>query len=570
MKKFLVGMIVVCFANQIVYGGECNDPKTSQQIAQCVGKELRAADAQINESYQALMKRLDESDRLVLRLTQRSWIEARDKICELDTKETNRDRWYQALLEDYPKTVCVTKFTRKRIKELKAMLAQGSPVLMPQASASTTSTSQTDTGKAYDGGERRPHSSGKWYYELTVDYPAALDIEPIILYAGAKAKERKKLIGVMYDVSERERFRGIVTFGFAIDLDNGRLYYSRNGEWLNGEPGSNQGKHLKLGEKYYAAFGVSADNIDRFFKKGAIVPRLGDGPMKYSLPSGYYRWRDPVPDPLVLPRPKPIDRITSIPTDGYKASYFEDGKFVASEIVDSIDIRYKNNNFKDIHGDQFNAIWERIIQVKKDKDFLLSSGNSWSVIRIYIDGILFTEWRDRQRKVPIHLSKGSHTFKLEYYNNWESVGFHASFKEYPGLVLSDKNKTLKKLIRGKATTVYLETYSPQDKSNRIFVKMGRSKYPVILFLSSYEGARWKIENPYHIPIKAVVLHSFSFGSEVSVRGSMAKVFNIQKFPSNYSRGGLGRQASTIEKITGVAPSFVFQEYSPLKIVVPDL
>src|SRR5882724_4164682 len=106
------------------HAGECDDPKSSEQIAQCLGKDLRDSDEKINSSYKELISTLNESDKANLRTAQRAWIKDRDSTCQLNTKESNREKWYDALLKDYAKTVCVTRYTRQRTKELDVLLAK--------------------------------------------------------------------------------------------------------------------------------------------------------------------------------------------------------------------------------------------------------------------------------------------------------------------------------------------------------------------------------------------------------------------------------------------------------------
>ena len=101
----------------------CDNPQTNAEVAACLEEELRDSDVKINQTYQAIMRQLDDAKKRVLRTEQRAWLKKRDAACELDSKETNRERWLQALLKDYTKTVCVVRFTRTRGAELDQMLA---------------------------------------------------------------------------------------------------------------------------------------------------------------------------------------------------------------------------------------------------------------------------------------------------------------------------------------------------------------------------------------------------------------------------------------------------------------
>ncbi len=62
---------------------QCDNPKTNQERAQCIGGELRGSDATINQVYGNLMKSLSPAEKTALRDEQRAWIKARDKKCGL-------------------------------------------------------------------------------------------------------------------------------------------------------------------------------------------------------------------------------------------------------------------------------------------------------------------------------------------------------------------------------------------------------------------------------------------------------------------------------------------------------
>jgi uncharacterized protein YecT (DUF1311 family) len=277
------------------HAGECDDPKSSEQIAQCLGMELRESDARINASYKELMGKLGDSDKTDLRQAQRAWIRERDSVCQLDTRESNRERWYQALLKDYAKTVCITRYTRRRTAELDNMLAKPAP---PEGNAAASGkppapvppVDRSDSEVAFDKRPATVHTSGKWYFEMTVNYSEAVKIEPCVLSVGVTDKQQ--FIGLLDNIRPKHADKDIMRYGFAIDLDNGKLYISKNGEWTQGAPGSNLGQDLKLGRTYYASFMSSADSVAPYLEHKAFAPNFGDKPMTYALPAGYSPWRN--------------------------------------------------------------------------------------------------------------------------------------------------------------------------------------------------------------------------------------------------------------------------------------
>lgn len=73
--------------------------------------------------------------------------------------------------------------------------------------------------------------------------------------------------------------------GIAIDLDRGRLYFSRNGVWMNGAPGSEGGLSIARGQPHTIAAVLSASSssigTDRW------TANFGKTRFRYGLPRGY-------------------------------------------------------------------------------------------------------------------------------------------------------------------------------------------------------------------------------------------------------------------------------------------
>jgi uncharacterized protein YecT (DUF1311 family) len=287
LRRLLAGLFFVT-AGQAVTGYAavgCDDPVSSAEVARCLGLELREADANINRNYTELMGKLDADGKLALRLAQRAWIKDRDATCELDTKESNREKWFQALLLNYSKTVCVTRYTRHRTSELEARLAGASP----QADGVGKPAVDPRSDFAYDRQPPTEHASGKWYIEFTLDYAKVVGIEPGVFTLGVWSKTLQS--GAIINIRKRDAGKDIRRIGFAVDLDNGKLYYSENGEWTNGKPGSNQGIDIKPRDSLYAGIRTSADSIKPYLESRAIVANYGAEPMAYALPEGYSPWQ---------------------------------------------------------------------------------------------------------------------------------------------------------------------------------------------------------------------------------------------------------------------------------------
>jgi uncharacterized protein YecT (DUF1311 family) len=122
LKSMLAAMaaltILPCLAR-----ADCTAASGDAERAQCIGQDLRRSDIDINDTYGQLRARLSPEGQAELRHQEIAWIKARAQACQVDTKEPDRDRWIANLLADYSKTVCVVRFTERRVAELRAQEA---------------------------------------------------------------------------------------------------------------------------------------------------------------------------------------------------------------------------------------------------------------------------------------------------------------------------------------------------------------------------------------------------------------------------------------------------------------
>lgn len=265
---------------------QCDNPKTSEQRAQCVGEELRGSDRTINRVYGDLLKSLPPDDRIALRNDQRAWIKMRDQECGLTWSKGNREAWLTDLLRDYQKTVCVVRFTNDRVQTLYRY--QKSNSISPTAPATAA-----DAPPVYDLFTQEQKTRGKWYFEATVDEPAiqkladatfSVGVLQLVIENGVVNKHGT-MSGTLITI------RGTKTvaryaLGYAIDLDNGKLYVRMNGEWNGGVPGSSGGINLTLGRESIGILSSSVA-IDSFLKSHLLDVNFGDRAFAYHIPDGY-------------------------------------------------------------------------------------------------------------------------------------------------------------------------------------------------------------------------------------------------------------------------------------------
>lgn len=270
------------------HAAQCDNPMTSEDIAQCLGNELRDSDTKINLSYKELMNKLDSSDQAKLRNEQRVWIKDRDAVCGLNTKESNREKWYQAILTDYLKTVCVTRYTRQRTAELNRMLARFTPQAQPKAApaAEPRQSAVSHTQADYRVLSKESKEKGRWYLEITVNSGEIAGFSPTALFLGCIEEKVRANFGTLAHIRGSDTSLPIMRYAYALDLEAGKLYVRRNGTWNRGTPGSSGGMDLKLGRNYRCG-ADSTVLVAPLVEKGFLQLNFGEKAFAYSMPDGY-------------------------------------------------------------------------------------------------------------------------------------------------------------------------------------------------------------------------------------------------------------------------------------------
>jgi uncharacterized protein YecT (DUF1311 family) len=289
---------------------QCQNPTTDAQRAHCLGDELRGADRTINRVYAELARSLPPADRLTLRNDEREWLKTRDRTCAITSSQGNRATWFSDLLRDYQKTVCVVRLTNERVTMLNsyqkanAVVAAPAPTPVPVAPAvpSAPAAASAPVARAaptagatpvYDI-VSAPKSQGKWYFEVKVDPAGVLQSAEAAIFIGvtpAASDDRAinsggSSVGTLQSIRRIDKNLEPHVFGFAVDLDNGRLYISDSGAWPEGEPGSAGGSALIHGRGYRMML-TSSVAVNEFLRSGTLGVNLGEKGFVYSVPAAY-------------------------------------------------------------------------------------------------------------------------------------------------------------------------------------------------------------------------------------------------------------------------------------------
>jgi uncharacterized protein YecT (DUF1311 family) len=96
----------------------CANATTTVEIDECVGKEYKKVDAELNRVYKQLMAKLeDEGAKTALKTAQQAWLKYRDLNCEFESYENKGGTIYPIVY-----TGCLSAMTTTRTKELREML----------------------------------------------------------------------------------------------------------------------------------------------------------------------------------------------------------------------------------------------------------------------------------------------------------------------------------------------------------------------------------------------------------------------------------------------------------------
>jgi uncharacterized protein YecT (DUF1311 family) len=268
---------------------QCDNPKTDAARAECIKTELKGSDSTINRIYGELSKSVTPADKISLRNEQRAWLKTRDHSCGITWSKGDREAWFNDLLKDYQKTVCVVRLTNDRVQTLQDY--QKTNTVAPASNAAANPASGE---LQYDLASNEGKSKGKWYFEVKVDGAAIQKMSEVTFFIGVSqaepeqgaANENGEATGTFVMIRRNNKNPDSGTLGFAVDLDNGKLYSSQDGTWQGGAPGTAGGQDLLKG-RTYKAFLNSSSAVNDFLKKHALDMNYGGRAFLYHLPDGY-------------------------------------------------------------------------------------------------------------------------------------------------------------------------------------------------------------------------------------------------------------------------------------------
>lgn len=241
---------------------------------ECVQGQLEDEDRAINALYTRLIEKANLSTGEELRAAQRKWLKDRNTTCALVQGSTNRSDWITALAQEPGKALCVYGSTHARLEQLRNQSVGNVQIV-------------DDFIERHEISFPMSHNAGKWYAEvafLSKNY--AQDDKQ---YMQIAVTNNKMLLGMQVfrsDMAKQATANGNYVVGVALDLDNGRMYWSENGVW-RATPGSTEGVALTRGDAYALRVVSSGPEISRELNLGLISLNSGQTSFTHPMPAGY-------------------------------------------------------------------------------------------------------------------------------------------------------------------------------------------------------------------------------------------------------------------------------------------
>ena len=234
-------------------------------------------------------------------------------------------------------------------------------------------------------------------------------------------------------------------------------------------------------------------------------------------------------------RPHFVTADTEIPTNAFKAHYFDErtaGITRHTEVVKIPSIHYCRNTFHKIPAENIGAYYIGKFHFDKStiKNLNVFQGNAES--SIYINGVKL--WQgDKYSIVKEYLfNPGPHIIEIQYVTKHHCAGFMFTMTEI-NLVKQAKDLANLDIAYEDADIWYCGVYETDNFDGNIYVDLGKSRRPIILFLCSYEPVIWNFHGADLDNLRAVVISSWHPGSLLANMDKDIPVNYVEKLPYVY-------------------------------------
>nr|WP_298724396.1 hypothetical protein [uncultured Steroidobacter sp.] len=207
-----------------------------------------------------------------------------------------------------------------------------------------------------------------------------------------------------------------------------------------------------------------------------------------------------------------------VPVGSFKAFYIRKSQprtVVASEVVPDVAINYAYDQFHGIRSEDFGAYWVGRLEFESAETRMITVSQSWAKTRVIIDGnVVYDGGSDVS--IPYEFSAGEHLVEVEYLNSWHTTEVKIGFGQQLAQLTKEqvRGELERRGMRG-TDVYYVGLYESKAQDLGVAVNLGQLRRDSVLVLSSYSAIKWILAGPTLGKVKAVIIGSYSPGSEVT-------------------------------------------------------
>jgi hypothetical protein len=225
-----------------------------------------------------------------------------------------------------------------------------------------------------------------------------------------------------------------------------------------------------------------------------------------------------------------VNKELTPPRNKFVAHYFEGNSYVCSEIVDNIQKSYAWSEFKDIKSEDFRAEYSGSLYFDQETYKTINADLSWSKLKIIINEDMVANWTNQTEKIGYTFQQGENKVRIEYDNNWHTVGYAVSFDD--PVNKTNLQKAITKAGNFGQGEIYLVGVYEGGSNYNVNLVIQNTDKPIDLILTSYHKIEWNLVGPNKDKVQNVFIQSYSDGSRVTGGNSNLKIFHLDGIDSN--------------------------------------
>lgn len=234
--------------------------------------------------------------------------------------------------------------------------------------------------------------------------------------------------------------------------------------------------------------------------------------------------------------------------------------YIDEESIEDTRISYSRSEFKGIDSAKLNLVWEGDIEVLSDAaNLVVNFSMSYADATLTVNNEVVKRMKNCDLSVPLSLSKGVHSFSVDYHNHWHTTDFSLNISNSLPISLVKAKEFADTQSMDDAKVVFIEVYESDSFDGLVTVNLPNYNADVIVFLSSYRGVKWNVVAPNGTSIQSIYYSSYSNTSEVVNETQSVNLGRLL-----YSAEGKG---GFIQDLTRKLPDAYKYEYGASEITV---